>query len=188
VKNISKILHVQLVLSTLPIRPLSWPFYPATICKISIIPPPTSLPSSWRPYQAPDPCQSQIPCSVPFPTSTQHPHPAPFPTQIPPLLKTRRPSFRDDYTGPIGMNGRFDPLFGDEFPDGTQIPPLLSSLNLGRMGSSARQRSTCIPSCPRTPAAVILARLLFSKYPSRVPELQESGLQQGCKTRAHCGG
>ncbi|KAJ7793856.1 hypothetical protein B0H14DRAFT_3497601 [Mycena olivaceomarginata] len=72
-----------------------------------------------------------------------HPHPAPFPTQIPPLLKTRRPSFQDDYTGPIGMNGRFDPLFGDEFPDGTQIPPLLLSLNLGRMGSSARQRSTC---------------------------------------------
>jgi hypothetical protein len=37
------------------------------------------------------------------------------------------------------MNGRFDPLFEDEVPDGSQIPPLLSNLiNLARMGSSAR--------------------------------------------------
>jgi hypothetical protein len=37
------------------------------------------------------------------------------------------------------MNGRFNPLFGDEVPKGTQIPLLLSNLiNLARMGSSAR--------------------------------------------------
>jgi hypothetical protein len=37
------------------------------------------------------------------------------------------------------MNGRFDPLFGDEVLDGTQIPPLLLNLiNLARMESSVR--------------------------------------------------
>ncbi|KAJ7348627.1 hypothetical protein DFH08DRAFT_808354 [Mycena albidolilacea] len=149
----------------------------------SVASPPTSLPSSWRPSQAPDPRQSRTSHSVPSPTPALHP--APFPTQIPPLSQNCWPSFRNDYTGHIRVNGRFNPLIGvlgwnPNSAAAVEPQPCQDGIKcqIEEYACSGRGAGTAWYD---THLTTIL------KIPLRATELRESGLQQGCKTRVHYG-